>query len=208
MNTETSESKRWIVGMTGASGGIYGVTLCRCLLDTGYTVHLIITDAGWRVLHDEMGWSMAKRGETVNEHFGGSAGSLIYHPIQDIGASIASGSFIVEGMVIIPCSMGSMAAIAHGLSNNLLQRASDVMLKEGRKLVIVPRETPLSPIHLENMLKLSRVGVTVVPAMPAFYHHPATIEDMVHFMVGKTLDAMGINNQIYDRWGAANGRFS
>ncbi len=198
------EPRRWIIAITGASGSIYGVTLIHYLLRNHYTVHLIITDAGWRVLHDELGWNASKRNETMQEQFGEHESNFIYHPIQDIGASIASGSYRVDGMVIVPCSMGSLAAIAHGLSNNLLQRAADVMLKEGRKLIIIPRETPLSAIHLENMLKLARLGVKIAPAMPAFYHKPVNIEDIVQFMVGKTLDSMGIDNQVYSRWGADN----
>jgi 4-hydroxy-3-polyprenylbenzoate decarboxylase len=202
MNVMGSETKRWIIGITGASGSIYGITLAHYLLNKGYTVHLLITDAGWRVIHDELGWNASKRSETISDQFGGYESSFNLHPIQDIGASIASGSYRVDGMVIAPCSMGSLAAVANGLSNNLLQRAADVMLKEGRQLIIVPRETPLSAIHLENMLKLSRLGVTILPAMPAFYHKPDKIEDMIHFMVGKILDSMGIDNQIYNRWGA------
>jgi len=196
---------RWIVGITGASGAVYGITLCRFLLEKGFHVHLIITDAGWRVLHDELGWNAAKRTEMLENHFAGYPGILNYHPVTDIGANIASGSYLVEGMVIVPCSMGSMAAIASGMSSNLLQRAADVILKEGRRLIIVPRETPLSTIHLENMLKLSKLGVRVIPAMPAFYNQPETIEDMVRFLVGKVLDSMQIDNQIYSRWGADNG---
>ncbi|MEX2416202.1 MAG: flavin prenyltransferase UbiX [Paenibacillaceae bacterium] len=202
----SSETYRWIIGITGASGSIYGVTLTHYLLQHNYTVHLVITDAGWRVLHDELGWNTTKRSETINEQFGDYESTFKFHPIQDIGASIASGSYRVDGMVIVPCSMGSVAAVANGSSNNLLQRAADVMLKEGRKLIIVPRETPLSAIHLENMLKLARLGVTIAPAMPAFYHKPGNIEDMVNFMVGKTLDSMGIHNQVYSRWGAEDDR--
>lgn len=205
MNNET---RRWIIGITGASGSIYGVTLIRYLLRNHITVHLVITDAGWRVLHDELGWNASKRNETLIEQFGEQELNFKYHPIQDIGASIASGSYRVDGMVIIPSSMGSLAAIANGFSNNLLQRAADVMLKEGRKLIIIPRETPLSAIHLENMLKLARLGVTIAPAMPAFYHKPGNIEDMVQFMVGKTLDSMGIDNQVYSRWGEEDGGFT
>jgi len=202
----SSDTQRWIVGITGASGSLYGITLVRYLLQNNYTVHLLITDAGWRVLHDELGWHASRRSETLADQFDGYESNLKFHPIQDIGASIASGSYRVDGMVIIPCSMGSLAAVANGFSNNLLQRAADVMLKEGRKLIIVPRETPLSAIHLENMLKLSRLGVIIAPAMPAFYNKPGSVEDMVHFMVGKTLDSMGIDNQVYSRWGAEDDR--
>lgn len=202
----SSRTNRWIIGITGASGSIYGVTLTHYLLRNNYTVHLVITDAGWRVLHDELGWNASKRSETISEQFAGYESNFKFHPIQDIGASIASGSYRVDGMVIVPCSMGSLAAVANGFSNNLLQRAADVMLKEDRKLIIVPRETPLSAIHLENMLKLARFGVTIAPAMPAFYHKPDHIDDIVNFMVGKTLDSMGIDNQVYSRWGADNDR--
>lgn len=197
---------RWIVGISGASGAVYGVSLVRWLLDHGYQVELIITDAGWRVLQDEQGWIASKRADMLKLHFpesGEGAGKLVYHPIQDIGASIASGSYLTDGMAIVPCSMGSLSAIAHGMSGNLLQRTADVMLKEGRKLVIMPRETPLSAIHLENMLKLSRLGAAIVPAMPAYYNKPETIDDIVRFMVGKSLDAMGLDNHIYSRWGAS-----
>jgi 4-hydroxy-3-polyprenylbenzoate decarboxylase len=202
----SSETRRWIVGITGASGSIYGVTLVHYLLQYNYTVHLVITDAGWRVLHDELGWNASKRSETISQQFGSYESTFTFHPIQDIGASIASGSYRVDGMVIVPCSMGSLAAVANGFSNNLLQRAADVMLKEARKLIIIPRETPLSAIHLENMLKLARLGVTIAPAMPAFYHKPGNIEDMVHFMVGKMLDSMGIDNHVYSRWGTDDDR--
>jgi 4-hydroxy-3-polyprenylbenzoate decarboxylase len=198
----SNPTQSWIVGITGASGSIYGVELIRYLLSNHYHVHLVITDAGWRVIQDELDWNITRRIETLTEQFAGYESMLSYHPIQDIGASIASGSYRVEGMVIMPCSMGSLAAIANGLSNNLLQRAADVMLKENRKLIIVPRETPLSAIHLENMLKLARLGVKIVPAMPAFYHKPAHIKDIVAFMLGKTLDIMDIDNQVYSRWGA------
>ena len=198
---------RWIVGISGASGATYGVTLVHALLERGYQVELIITDAGWRVLHDELGWNAAKRSDMIKLHWPEreGAGKLVYHPIQDIGATIASGSYLTDGMAIVPCSMGSLSAIAHGGSSNLLQRAADVMLKEGRRLVIMPRETPLSAIHLENMLKLSRLGVAVVPAMPAYYNKPETIDDIVRYMVGKTLDAMGVDNDMYSRWGASDG---
>ena len=146
--------RRWVVGITGASGAAYGVKLCHELLTSGIHVHLVVSDAGWRVLKEELGWDAARRQDALAEVFDGAvqAGKLAYHPLNDIGASIASGSFRAEGMAIIPCSMGSLSAIANGASTNLLTRAADVMLKEGRPLLLVPRETPLSAIHLENML--------------------------------------------------------
>ncbi|BFT71432.1 MULTISPECIES: UbiX family flavin prenyltransferase [Paenibacillus] len=191
----------WVVGITGASGAVYGVRLCQVMLDQGLDVHLIVTEAGWRVLHDEMGWQASKRKEMLQEHFGGRAGSFEHHPIADIGATVASGSFRTKGMVVIPCSMGTLSGIAHGSSDNLLERTADVMLKEGRKLILVPRETPLHAIHLENMLTLSRMGVRMIPAMPAFYHRPSSIEEMVDFLVGKVLDSMDIEHSLYRRWG-------
>ena len=173
--------KPWVIGITGASGVIYGIKLCEYMLSIGKTVHLIITDAGWRVLQDELEWEVTRRQEVLDEYFKPDKGKLIYHPIQDIGASVASGSFRTEGMIIIPCSMGTLSAIAHGSSDNLLERTADVMLKEGRKLVIVPRETPLHTVHLENMLILARMGVRIIPAMPAFYQRPKTLDELVQF---------------------------
>lgn len=191
----------WVVGITGASGAIYGVRLCQVMLDQGLDVHLIITEAGWRVLHDELDWQVSKRKEMLQEHFGGRTGSFVHHPIADIGATVASGSFRTKGMVVIPCSMGTLSGIAHGSSDNLLERTADVMLKEGRKLILVPRETPLHAIHLENMLTLSRMGVRMLPAMPAFYNRPRSLEELVDFLVGKVLDSMDIEHSLYRRWG-------
>jgi 4-hydroxy-3-polyprenylbenzoate decarboxylase len=198
---------RWIVGITGASGAIYGVTLCQQLLAAGFQLHVVITDAGWRVLKEELDWDSSHRLDSLNTAFETALpeGRLIYHPLNDIGASIASGSFRSEGMVIMPCSMGSLSAIACGASTNLLTRAADVMLKEGRPLLLVPRETPLHAIHLENMLKLARLGVRMIPAMPAFYNGPQSLEDIVSFMVGKVMDSMGIIHNLYKRWGQSNG---
>ncbi|TVY04567.1 UbiX family flavin prenyltransferase [Cohnella terricola] len=204
--TETSEPRRWVVGITGASGAIYGVTLCRQLLAAGFHVHLVISDAGWRVLKEELGWNASHRLDCLDKAFDSAPaeGRMTYHPLNDIGASIASGSFRCEGMAIVPCSMGSLSAIASGASTNLLTRAADVMLKEGRPLLIVPRETPLHAIHLENMLKLARLGVRIIPAMPAFYNGPQSLDDIVNFIVGKTMDNMGIVHQLYKRWGQPN----
>lgn len=194
-------NKPWVIGITGASGAIYGVRLCRFLLSRGETVHLIVTDAGWRVLKEELGWDASKRQETLGRQFADLPGKLEYVPNQDIGAKTASGSFLTKGMVVVPCSMGTLAGIASGASDNLLERTADVMLKEGRKLILVPRETPLHAIHLENMLKLARLGVRILPAMPAFYQGPQTMDDMVDFIVGKVLDGMEIEHQLYKRWG-------
>ncbi|GLI07248.1 flavin prenyltransferase UbiX [Paenibacillus tyrfis] len=196
----------WVIGITGASGAAYGVRLCRFLLSAGEDVHLIVTDAGWRVLKEELGWDASKRQESVRLHFESDnwPGKLEYVPVQDIGAKTASGSFRTQGMVVVPCSMGTLSGIANGASDNLLERTADVMLKEGRKLIIVPRETPLHAIHLENMLKLARLGVRILPAMPAFYQGPQTLDDMIDFVVGKILDCMEIEHQLYKRWGMPN----
>ncbi|MEK3881454.1 UbiX family flavin prenyltransferase [Paenibacillus sp. PL2-23] len=195
--------RRWIVGLTGASGAIYGIRLIKELLRQQYEVHLIVSEAGWRVLKEELGWETVRRADALGQAFPGSldAGALVYHPNGDIGASIASGSFRVEGMLIMPCSMGTLSAIAHGASSNLMARAADVMLKEGRKLLLVPRETPLHAIHLENMLKLARLGVRMVPAMPAFYFKPQSMDEMIDFLVGKVLDNVDIEHDLYRRWG-------
>ncbi|AQT86251.1 phenolic acid decarboxylase subunit B [Paenibacillus larvae subsp. larvae] len=194
----------WVIGLTGASGAIYGVTLIQELLSRGYSIHLIITEAGWRVLHEELDWQVNKREEVLEQHFGGFPGTYTHHFNKDIGSSVASGSFRTDGMVIIPCSMGTLSGIAHGASDNLLERTADVMLKEGRKLILVPRETPLHAIHLENMLKLSKMGTRMIPAMPAFYHRPQTLEDIVRFLVGKVLDNMGIEHELFKRWGESD----
>jgi len=195
--------KRWIVGITGASGAIYGVRLIEELLQSGYEVHLVISEAGWRVLKEELNWNASRRAVSLAEQFKSAidAKQLIYHANGDIGAAIASGSFRTEGMIVMPCSMGTVSSIAHGASNNLLTRAADVMLKENRQLLLLPRETPFNSIHLENLLKLSRLGVRIVPAMPAFYNQPQTMDEMIAFVVGKVLDNVGIEHQLYRRWG-------
>lgn len=204
MNAGVKKPLPWVVGITGASGAIYGVTLVRELLRAGIDVHLVISDAGWRVLSDELGWNASKRKEMLKLHFDIDAeGELHYHSLQDVGASIASGTFRTAGMVIVPCSMGTLSGIARGASDNLLERAADVMLKERRRLIVVPRETPLNTIHLENMLALSRAGAVILPAMPAYYHKPETIEDLVRFLVGKILDLMDVEHQLVKRWGGS-----
>jgi len=191
--------KRFIVGITGASGACYGVHLTRTLLENNYEVHLVVSASGWIVLQTEMGICGKEDlktavGETAEKR-------LFLHDVQDIAAPIASGSFKTAGMIISPCSMGTLAAVSQGMAQNLITRAADVCLKENRPLVLVVRETPLNAIHLENMLKLSRLGVTILPAMPAFYQHPETIEDLVKFITGRTLDRFDIDLTLYPRYG-------
>lgn len=196
--------KSIVVGITGASGSIYGIKLVETLLQMEYLVHLVISNAGWRVIKEELGWNTSDREELLRDKLGSFPGTFVYHPIADIGASIASGSFLTKGMIIMPCSMGTLSSIASGASDNLMARAADVMLKEGRPLVLVPRETPLHAIHLENMLKLARLGVRIIPAMPAFYFGPKNIDDLVSFLVGKVLDNLEIEHALFMRWGDHN----
>jgi 4-hydroxy-3-polyprenylbenzoate decarboxylase len=176
-----------VVGISGASGSVLALRAIETLLERDVPVIATCSSAARMVWQEEM-----------EEHFGSALARwqesphFTYHPIGDLKASIASGTTAISGMVVIPCSTGTLAAIAHGLSSNLLQRAADVCLKEGRKLVLVCRETPLSPIHLENMLTLARLGVTVLPPMPAFYLHPTSVEDIVEYIVAKALDALGL----------------
>ena len=197
--------KRIIVGLTGASGTVYGTRLVEVLAEqTNFEVHLTISPAGARSLLEEVGIDIDVDNFELSDLIGRDADNVIYHSPNDIGASIASGSFRAEGMVIIPCSMGTVASVAMGLSRNLLQRSADVCMKERRKLVLVVRETPFSTIHLENMLKLSKNGVTILPAMPAFYHFPDTIDDQINFVVSKTLDQFGIEAGLVRRWKEKN----
>ncbi|MCR8642293.1 UbiX family flavin prenyltransferase [Paenibacillus sp. N1-5-1-14] len=191
----------WVVGITGASGAIYGIRLCEELLKREIPLHIVVTEAGWRVLREELGWQTSQRKEALEAHFAPFGGTYQYHPIADIGASIASGSFRTEGLVVMPCSMGTLSGISRGASDNLLERTADVMLKERRRLILVPRETPLHAIHLENMLSLAKMGVSIIPAMPAFYHGPKSLDDIVGFLVGKVMDNMGIDHQLFNRWG-------
>ena len=181
---------RVIVGITGASGAVYGVALLRALSSLGHEVHCTISEYGWKVLEHECGF-----GEKDIRPL-----TTALYPVHDITASIASGSFKADVMCVVPCSMRTLAAVANGLADNLLCRAADVMLKERRNLVLAVRETPLSPVHLENMLRLARIGVGIVPACPAFYHHPATIDDLVTAYTGRLLDCLGMANDLAPRW--------
>lgn len=190
---------RYIVAITGASGVIYGVNLIKTLLKRGDEIHLVVSDPACLVMQQELGWTLDAPPQISLRHYF-SADNLFLYNNADIAAGIASGSFITDGMIIIPCSMSTLASVAMGLSGNLIERAADVMLKEHRPLVIVPRETPLSSIHLRNMLTLSDMGVAVVPAMPAFYYDPESVEEMVAFVVGKVLDVMKIPHEEFRRY--------
>lgn len=178
------------MAVTGASGIIYGTRLVDVLNEMGVPLELVISDTARIVMKEELG----------NEWDPPASSLIKVHDFHDFTAPIASGSYPTEGMVVIPCSMGTLGAIASGLSQNLIHRAADCTIKEGRKLILVPRETPLSAIHLENMLKLSRLGVRIVPAMPAFYSGQQNIRELIDFVVGKTLDQMGIPHVLYPRW--------
>ncbi len=191
--------RRLVVALTGASGVVYGVRLVQELLKMGLEVHLIISDPAGIVIKQELKWDFTDSvEETFRKHLPGD--NLFLYQNSDIAAPIASGSFLIEGMVVIPCTMSTVSNIAHGTSKNLLERAADVIIKERRQLILAPRETPLSSIHLRNMLTLSDLGVHIVPAMPAFYNHPRDINDMVNFVVGKVLDALRIEHSLYERY--------
>ncbi|WP_047152626.1 UbiX family flavin prenyltransferase [Aneurinibacillus tyrosinisolvens] len=193
--------KVFVVGITGASGAVYGVRLTRQLLLHDYKVHLIITEAGWQVFKEELDWDTSDRELIMKTKFPAEQGELHYHTLRDFTAPVASGSYRSDAMVIVPCSMGTLSGIAHGASGNLLERTADVMLKEGKKLVLVPRETPLNAIQLENMLRLSQLGARIVPAMPGYYHKPQTMDDVINFVVGKMLDTLDVPHDLFRRWG-------
>jgi 4-hydroxy-3-polyprenylbenzoate decarboxylase len=204
--------KHIVLALTGASGARYGLRLGEELLRAGVKLSLLISPAGRLVLSEECtpAWpggeaEVAAQVEAYFRRVHGVVRLPAYYGENEFNAPIASGSQAPDAMVICPCSMGTLARIASGTSGNLLERCADVVLKERRTLVMVPRETPLSEIHLENMLKLARMGVRMVPAMPAFYTRPRTIEDQVNFVVGKALDALGIGNDLYTRWGGVSG---
>jgi 4-hydroxy-3-polyprenylbenzoate decarboxylase len=202
---QSSKDQRWIVGVTGASGIRYAVRLLQVLPSLVDEVHVVISESALRVLSDEEGISIGQSSLSYERLCNSQASNVTFYNPKDIGARIASGSMVTNGMVVIPCSMATLGALAHGVPTHLVHRAADVVMKEGRKLIVVPRETPLSPIHLENMLTLSRYGVRVLPAMPAFYSQPKTIDDLINHMVMKVLDTMGIPNSLVGRWKEPSG---
>ena len=223
--------RNFVVAITGASGAIYATRLLEVLVATGQNVHLTISPAGVEVFKQELGLTidlenfdesqlLADTNDLGGENpalgtrpsgLGASSiftdidlnvGTLKYHHYRDFFAPVASGSYLTDGMVICPCSMGTLASLANGISSNLIHRSADVHLKERRKLVLVPRETPLGSIQLENMKKLSDAGATILPAMPGFYHNPLTIHDLVDFVVGRICDQLGVRQDLTKRWGS------
>ena len=195
-----------VLAMTGASGMPYGVRLLETLLRAGRTVHLTMSPAGAEVLLQEMNRRVRLDQFQLGDLLGDAAslakpGQVVYHEYRDFRAGIASGSFLTAGMVICPCSMGTVGAIANGLSQNLIHRAADVHLKERRKLILAPRETPLHVIQLRNLASCAEAGAVILPAMPAFYTLPKTIDDMVNFVVGRICDQLGVEHTLLLRWG-------
>jgi flavin prenyltransferase len=193
-----------VVAITGASGSPYAVRLLEVLLKDGRTVHLVISPAATQVMERELGVTVDLDRFDPAALLGArsvNVSRLRYHHFRDFSAGIASGSFLTAGMVVCPCSMGTVAAIAHGLSENLIHRAADVHLKERRKLVLVPRETPLGLVQLRNLTAVAKAGAVVLPAMPAFYTLPKTVGDMVDFVVGRVCDQLGVEHLLLKRWG-------
>lgn len=205
--------KRYILAITGASGSIFGIRLLEELLKVS-EVHLVISSNTFQIIKDETGidWTTKsqqsavsgqqskKTEDIIRKYF--KTERLFFHEDRQMKAPIASGSFKTDGMLVVPCSMKTLSGIANGYANNLIERAADVVIKEGRSLLLSPREMPFSAIHLENMLKLARLGVKIAPPVPAFYHKPKNLDDIVNFIVGKILDSFGIEHKLFKRWGS------
>jgi 4-hydroxy-3-polyprenylbenzoate decarboxylase len=187
---DKTRQQRLIVGVTGATGTIFGVRLLQMLQGSGVETHLVVSKWAARTLAHETPYTLEELQQMASLHY----------PAGDQGAPISSGSFVTLGMVVAPCSMRTLSAIAHGAGDNLIHRAADVVLKERRRLVLVARESPLNDIHLENMLKLSRMGVVIIPPVPAFYNHPRTLDDVVNHVVMRTLDQFGLHFDLAGRW--------
>ena len=200
----STASRTIAVGVTGASGAIYAVRTIAALLEQGCRLEIVFSEFGRRLMMDELGPDakidrlldllVDRYGESVRE------GSFVLHSNRDLGATLASGSHRADGMVVVPCSMKTLAAVAHGLSRSLIERAADVMLKEKRRLVLVPRETPMSLPELRNMVGCAEAGAMILPAMPAFYQQPKTIDDLAAFIAGKILNALGFDQQLFPPW--------
>jgi 4-hydroxy-3-polyprenylbenzoate decarboxylase len=195
-----------VLALTGASGSPYGIRLLEVLLRAGRTVHLSMSPAAVEVLEREVGRTVRLDRFDAADLLGSSAAGLNleavrYHHFGNFQAGIASGSFLTGGMAVCPCSMGTVAAIAHGLSQNLIHRAADVHLKERRRLILVPRETPLHLVQLRNLVACAEAGAVVLPAMPAFYTRPRSLQDAIDFVVGRVCDQLGVEHHLFERWG-------
>ena len=202
MNTP---NKTITLALTGASGMPYALRLLQCLLASGSRVYLLYSQAAQIVAKQEMDLTLPSRPQEaqqqLSERFGAAPDQLKVFGRDEWFAPVASGTNPADAMVVCPCTMGTLGSIAAGLSDNLIERAADVMLKENRKLIIVPRETPFSVIHLENMLKLARAGAVILPGNPGFYHHPQSVDEVVDFIVARILDHLGVEHQLMARWG-------
>ncbi|MGI3131360.1 flavin prenyltransferase UbiX [Halopseudomonas pachastrellae] len=198
-------AERVTLAVTGASGVQYAMRLLGCLVEAGVEVSFLISQAAQLVVATETEWQLPPKPQALEqyltEQFKAAAGQIRVYGKQDWMAPVASGSGAPSAMVVCPCSTGTLSAIASGASNNLIERAADVALKERRKLILVPRETPFSSIHLENMLKLSQMGAVIMPASPGFYHKPQSIDDLVDFVVARILGQLGIEQALMPRWG-------
>lgn len=195
--------KSFVVAISGASGSIYGIRLVRELIKSDIAVHLCISDMSFSIIKTETGADLTgitiqETIERVRKYF--ESETISYYNNGNLAAPISSGSFRTDGMFVVPCSMKTLAGIANGYAGNLIVRAADVVMKEGRKLVLSPREMPFNTIHLENMLKLSRMGVTIAPPIPAFYQKPENMDNIIEFVVGKLMDSAGIENSLFKRW--------
>ncbi len=204
MNAESREShmKRVTVAITGASGAIYALRTLRALLMYGVAVDVVISEFGWRLLREEGAFEGKQQdfGAFIEDRFEVPVDDLTLHSLKDLGATLASGSARSNWMVVVPCSMKTLAGIAHGLSRNLIERSADVTLKERRPLIVVPRETPMSLIHLRNMVAATEAGAVMVPAMPAFYQIPESFDDLADFIVGRILSLLQIEHDLYPAW--------
>ena len=193
------------LALSGASGMAYGLRLLECLLAADLRVYLLVSQAAHIVAKQELGVALPSRAHDLQKQLSESLhardGQLRVYGREDWNAPVASGSNPADAMVLCPCSMGTLAAIAHGLSDSLIERAADVMLKEQRKLILVPREAPFSTLHLENMLALSRMNAVILPANPGFYHRPQRVEDIIDFIVARILDQLGVQHTLMARWG-------
>ena len=201
----TSSPNTITLALSGASGMAYGLRLLECLLTADLQVYLLVSQAAHIVAKQELGVALPARPldleKQLTESLHARDGQLRVFGREDWNAPVASGSNPADAMVVCPCSMGTLAAIAHGISDNLIERAADVMLKEQRKLILVPREAPFSTLHLENMLKLSKMNAVILPANPGFYHRPQSVEDVIDFVVARILDQLGVQHALMARWG-------